>query len=157
MLGSSAATRLATPADLDAIAPLFDAYRGFYKQESDINAGREFLRERLEHDQSVILVAEVDGVIGGFVQLYPSFSSVRLGTEWILNDLFVAPEHRRLGLGRLLVQASMAHARETGALSLELLTEVDNSSAQSLYESLGWKRTTEFYRYTIQAGVTKGL
>ncbi len=147
----STSTRLATLADLDAIAPLFDAYRQFYKQAADPPAARQFLRERLENNQSVVLIAEVNGIVAGFAQLYPIFSSVRLGTEWILNDLFVSPDHRRLGLGRLLVEACMAHARDTGALSLQLLTEIDNTPAQSLYEALGWKRTTDYDRYTVSA------
>ena len=151
MNASACSTRRATFDDLGALAPLFDAYRQFYKKTSDVGAGHEFLRERLENNQSVIFVAEVDGVIGGFVQLYPCYSSVRLGIEWILNDLYVSHDNRRLGLGRLLVQTCMAYAHETGALGLELLTETDNTAAQTLYEALGWKRTTEYYRYTVKA------
>ena len=62
-------------ADLDLIVPLFDAYRQFYRQPSDPDRARRFLKERFEHNQSVIFLAFADGAAIGFTQLYPSFSS----------------------------------------------------------------------------------
>jgi hypothetical protein len=47
----------AAVADLDAVAPLFDAYRQFYGQRSDLAAARAFLDERLRRDESVIFFA----------------------------------------------------------------------------------------------------
>jgi hypothetical protein len=67
--------RQATVADLDLLVPLFDAYRQFYRQPSHPGQARQFLRERFEHDQSVIFLAFADGAAVGFSQLYPSFSS----------------------------------------------------------------------------------
>ena len=99
--------RRADANDLDTLAGLFDAYRQFYKRPSDVAAARAFLAERIARDESVVLIAEHEGAaIGaksvraeaiGFVQLYPLFSSVRLGRTWLLNDLYVAPQARRLG------------------------------------------------------------
>ncbi len=53
----SAVIRQATFDDLDKIAPLFDAYRQFYRQPADIDRARDFLRERFAHHESVIFVA----------------------------------------------------------------------------------------------------
>ena len=90
--------RRATVADLDRIAPLFDAYRQFYGQAHDLDLAREFLRGRLEQDQSVIFLAlRPDGSAVGFTQLYPSFSSASAKRIFILNDLFVDPTARRSG------------------------------------------------------------
>lgn len=151
MTDPALAVRRATIKDVDTIAPLFGAYRAFYKQPSDPAKEHEFIERRIERGESVILIALTsNGATAGFAQLYPTFTSVRLGSEWILNDLFVAPEHRRAGAGRALVESCMDLARHSGALGLELLTEVDNAAAQALYESLGWKRTTEYYRYTVK-------
>src|SRR6266851_4244256 len=86
--------------DLEALAPLFDGYRRFYRQPSDPQAARAFLAERLKRNESVIFVAVLDGGIVGFTQLYPLFSSVSMKRLWLLNDLFVAPEARRTGAGR---------------------------------------------------------
>src|SRR5882757_6888198 len=95
--------RQATVADLNLLTPLFDAYRQFYRQPSDLERARRFLLERLEHNQSVILLAFDDDAAIGFTQLYPSFSSGAMASIFILNDLFVAPEARRRGAGSALL------------------------------------------------------
>lgn len=139
--------RQATIADLDTLVPLFDAYRQFYGQPSNPAAARTFLKDRLEHQQSVILLAREDGRDVGFAQLYPSFSSVRLSRTFILNDLFVTPEARASGFGRILLDAACTYGRQIGAARLSLSTAADNANAQSLYERAGWTRDTEFYAY----------
>ncbi len=133
------AIRRADANDLDALAVLFDAYRQFYQQSGDVAAARAFLAERLAWDESVVLEAEDDTTQIGFVQLYPLFSSVRLGRTWLLNDLYVAPQARRLGAARALLDAACAFAHERGALGLELETGRDNLTAQALYRSAGWQ------------------
>jgi len=147
------AVRHADANDLDALADLFDAYRQFYKQPGDVSAARAFLAERIVHAESVLLIAEhaagsiepaaieraaIEPAAIGFLQLYPLFSSVRLGRTWLLNDLYVAPQARRLGVARTLLDAACAFAREGGALGLELETGSDNLTAQALYRSAGW-------------------
>ena len=144
--------RRATISDLDDAAPLFDAYRQFYGQRSDVAAARAFLNERLRRDESVIFLAVADedgGEALGFTQLYPSFSSVSLKRLWVLNDLFVGPSVRRGGVGRRLLDRAREWAIETGAKGLVLATAVDNSKAQALYESCGWQRDDEFQHYHL--------
>ena len=51
--------------DLDGAAPLFDAYRQFYGQRSDLATARAFLAERLRRDESVIFLAVADGRAAG--------------------------------------------------------------------------------------------
>lgn len=124
--------------DLDAIAPLFDAYRGFYQQPGDIPRAKAFLRDRLQHDESVLLIAKRDGSAIGFTQLYPMFSSVRTARLWILNDLFVADDARRGGVARALLDAAAAFARDDGAAGVMLETGRDNAPARALYRAAGW-------------------
>ncbi len=131
--------RNANADDLDTLAGLFDAYRQFYKQASDVSAARAFLGERIAHNESALLIAEHAAATIGFVQLYPLFSSVRLGRTWLLNDLYVAPQARNLGAARALLDAACAYARERGALGVELETGLDNVAAQALYRSAGWE------------------
>jgi ribosomal protein S18 acetylase RimI-like enzyme len=119
----------------------------FYKERSDLNGARSFIDERLRTGDSVILLAEFNGGAAGFVQLYPLFSSTRMRALWVLNDLFVDPGARQSGVGRALMQAAEAHARESGACGLILETAVDNTKAQALYESEAYERDTAFYRY----------
>jgi ribosomal protein S18 acetylase RimI-like enzyme len=125
--------------DLDALVLLFDGYRQFYAQPPDLARSRAFLAERIARDESVLLLAEHAGAAAGFVQLYPLFSSVRTGRIWILNDLFVAPHARQLGVARALLRAACAHGLATSALGLQLETMPDNLAAQALYRSEGWQ------------------
>ena len=141
--------RQATVGDLDLLVPLFDAYRQFYRQPSEPERARRFLLDRFGHNQSIIFLAFADAAAIGFTQLYPSFSSGALARIFILNDLFVTPEARRRGAGIALLQAAAEYGRRVGALRLTLSTEVTNTTAQSLYESVGWKRDNVFCTYQL--------
>jgi ribosomal protein S18 acetylase RimI-like enzyme len=146
----SVTIRRATAADVPRVAPLFDAYRVFYEQPSDVAMASAFIGERIARDESVVYLAEAgDGTVLGFVQLYPIWSSTRTppGRFWLLNDLFVVESARRGGVARELMLRAEQLARETGAVGLMLSTATDNVRAQPLYESLGYVRDTRFYTY----------
>jgi ribosomal protein S18 acetylase RimI-like enzyme len=140
---------LASPADVGDVAPLFDAYRQFYGKPPDVEAARRFLFARLSKSECVLFLARLEEKVVGFVNLYPVFSSVGLARQWILNDLFVASEARRRGVGRSLMERARQFAIGTQANGLALETAIDNYVAQRLYEGLGWKRDQEFYRYFL--------
>lgn len=150
----SPVVRQATPDDLEAVAELFDQYRQFYRRPSDLAAARAFLANRLQNGDSIIFVvqAEPGGALVGFTQLYPMFASLSIGRAYVLNDLFVSPVARGLGLGRFLLERAAEFGRETGARYLELSTETTNAAAQRLYEKLGWVRETAFYHYSLDLG-----
>ncbi len=139
----------ATADQLEALAELFDQYRVFYGQSTDRSAAQAFLQARLEKQDSKIFVAIENGEMAGFTQLYPSFSSVSMRPIWILNDLFVSPAFRRMGVAQQLMNSAANYARETSAIRLELATQITNRSAQSLYESLGYVKDQEFYHYSL--------
>jgi GNAT superfamily N-acetyltransferase len=141
--------RQATVSDLDALVPLFDAYRRFYRLPGEPERIRRFLLDRFQHNQSVIFVAVRDAAAVGFTQLYPSFSSGALARIYILNDLFVDPAARRAGVGAALLQGAADYARSVGAVRLVLSTELTNLAAQSLYEKMGWKRNHEYCTYQL--------
>ena len=141
--------RPATLHDLDLLAPLFNAYRQFYGQPSDLIVARQFLSDRLSRNESVVLIAEDQvGAAIGFVQLYPTFSSILSAPMYVLSDLFVIPEARRRGAGTLLLRSAAENARTAGAVRLELATAIANAEARRLYEDLGWQRD-EFYVYSL--------
>ena len=138
--------RRATLDDLDVVAPLFDAYRRFYHQPADVDRARDYLRERMQRNESVVLIAHRDGQPAGFTQLYPIFSSVRTTRTWLLNDLFVAPHARRHGIARALLDAAAGFARSQGAAGLMLETMADNGPARALYRAAGWHEdATQWY------------
>lgn len=141
--------RRATADDLDRLAVLFDEYRVFYGQVPAGAQAREFIRERIDKGDSTLLVAEREGQVIGFAQLYPSFSSIAMGHIWILNDLYVAEEARQHGVASRLLEASADFARQSGAMRLELSTARDNLAARSLYEKLGWRLDEVFVHYYL--------
>jgi len=142
-------TRLATISDLEVVASLFDAYRQFYAQTPDLALATRFIRERMENHESVILLAsDAAQQVIGFCQLYPSFCSVEAKPIYALYDLFVVPEARRTGAGRVLLLAAERLAREHGKARMDLTTAKTNVAAQAAYESLCWVRDDVFYGYS---------
>lgn len=140
----------ATQADVAAIAPLFDAYRQFYQQSGDLQRAFSFLADRLGNAESVIFFCHPRGdrtSVAGFTQLYPIFSSVSVARVWVLNDLFVAASARRSGIARLLLSAADQHARETGAIGIQLETQHTNVGAQALYKSFGYEQANDTQHY----------
>jgi GNAT superfamily N-acetyltransferase len=140
-------TRQAILDDLEAVVPLFDAYRQFYNQPSDPGAARVFLRDKFNHGESVIFLAWEGATPVGLTQLFPSFSSVSMARVFLLNDLFVLPSHRRQGVGALLLEAAVQYGRAMRAVRLSLTTNIANVTAQATYEAQGWKRDEAFYAY----------
>ena len=139
--------RIAETPELPLLANLFDHYRQFYGQVPDLDGARSFMQQRLFVGDSVILVAAHDETLIGFVQLYPSFSSVSMQRIYILNDLFVGPNFRKQGVGRSLIQAAERFGRDQNAVRLTLATAVTNEAARALYESLGWVEDDKFIHY----------
>ena len=141
--------RQAVLADLEALAPLFDGYRQFYGQPSDISAAHAFLRARFEHGESFVFVALDGDTPVGFTQLYPSFSSVSLARIFVLNDLFVHECARRKGVASKLLSAATEFAQALGAVRVSLSTAISNKSAQALYQAAGWTRDEQFLVYHL--------
>ncbi|WGD34824.1 GNAT family N-acetyltransferase [Olleya sp. YS] len=127
----------ANSSHLNQIAPLFDAYRIFYKQNSNIDAAKQFIKQRLEKQDSIILLAFVDHEPVGFTQLFYSFSSVSMQPLFILNDLYVSKDFRKQGIGVALLNSAKALCKTYNYKGLALQTETTNP-AQKLYEHLGW-------------------
>ncbi len=140
----------ATVNELEEVANLFNLYRMFYKQPSDIDGARAYIKERFQNKDSIIFLATNNGKPIGFTQLYPTFSSVSMKKVWILNDLYVASEGRNQGIATNLLQKAKEFAIETGAIRIELSTAFDNNKAQRVYEKFGFSRESQFYRYQLQ-------
>lgn len=138
-------TRKAVLEDVDQLVPLFDAYRQFYKQASDLEGARKFLTDRIERNESVVFMTFEEGNALGFTQLYPQFSSVGMDRNWLLNDLYVDAGARKMGVATQLLEAARAWGKETGARWLMLETGADNYAAQALYEKAGWHRANEIF------------
>ncbi len=139
--------RKAELSDLASVSTLFDEYRQFYRQEQDKDGAQAFVRDRLSQKDSVIFVALVADAPVGFVQLYPSFSSVGMRRIFILNDLYVRQSARKKGIATALINKSEVYASEIRAARLALATEITNTAAQKLYEKLQWQKDEVFFHY----------
>lgn len=143
-------TRKATAQDLKQLSELFDQYRVFYHKDSDPSAAENFLKERIEYKDSEIFVAENEGELVGFVQLYPLFSSTRMKRYWLLNDLYVNENHRGKGFSKELIEEAKALAKSTDACGVLLETGKSNDIGNKLYPSCGFEIYDEvnFYEWT---------
>lgn len=130
--------------DIPVLGKLFAEYRVFYNQ--DYENASEFLRERIVQNESVIFIAETNNQIKGFVQLYPSFTSIGISKIWILNDLYVIPSGRGQGIAGNLINHVTEFCKKTNRKKVILLTGVSNYPAQKLYEKTGFVKT-DFLNY----------
>ena len=136
--------------DLEQVLPLFDLYRQFYKQQTDLAKCRSYLSARLENDESIIFLArDGTGEAIGFTQLYATFCSVELIPRLVLYDLYVAASARRQGVACALMDRATDYARANGFKRMTLETAVDNLPGQALYEREGWTRDLDFYTYHL--------
>ncbi len=132
------------------LLPMFDAYRVFYKRDSDLDGARAYLHSRLERGEATVFLAfEDSGAALGFALCYSTFSSVVMKPLVILNDLFTTPEARGQGVGSALIAACANFARLEGALVLRLRTATDNETAQRVYDKAGFKRDAVYYTYDL--------
>lgn len=134
---------------LNILAPMFDAYRLFYSQPSNMPAAAKFLHERLSNQDSVIFLAVENNEGMGFTQLYPTLSSISMEKIYILNDLYVKPEHREKKIARQLMRVARDFAVKDNAVEIMLSTATDNLVAQKLYESEGYKKNERFIDYFL--------
>ncbi|RMZ59422.1 GNAT family N-acetyltransferase [Chryseobacterium nematophagum] len=142
--------RKATLQDLPQLAELFDQYRIFYHKESDISAARNFLQQRIENKDSEIFVAEAEGVLVGFTQLYPIFSSTRMKRYWLLNDLYINDHYRGKGYSKDLIEKTKEMCKSTHACGILLETGKKNDIGNTLYPSCGFELydSVNFYEWT---------
>jgi ribosomal protein S18 acetylase RimI-like enzyme len=130
-------TRTATTADDGALARLDE--RTWTSEASPAPApapGTPFFDDGTRPED--VLVAEHDGVVAGYVRLDEGFGIPAHRHVLVIGGLAVDPDRRRLGIGRLLVDAAIAEARRRGARKLTLRVLGHNTGARRLYASCGF-------------------
>ena len=138
---------------LDQLVSLFDAYRVWYRMDSDKETAHTFLGNRIKNDESEVYLAITnEGKAVGFTQLYPLYSSTQMKRTWLLNDLFLAPEYRGKGISKQLINRAKDLARTTHAAGVALETEKNNDIGNQLYPSTGFKLDDHnFYFWTNES------
>lgn len=140
-----------TPEEFEELLPLIGAYQRFYEVEDvDEERNRAFFRRFLAPSEDGLLLGpRSEGRLVGYACLYWHFSSLEACECVLMNDLFVDSSVRGQGVGRALIEAAAAVAREREVPFVEWSTAPDNEAAQRLYDSTGAERT-EWFSYELR-------
>jgi len=122
--------KLLLPTDADVLC---NVAPGAFDDPIDTQATQEFLSDARHH----LAVAIDDGLVVGFISaVYYVHPDKRYPELWI-NEVQVAPAHRRRGLAKAMLDKILKKGRELGCTEAWVLTGIDNSPAKQLYSSLG--------------------
>ncbi len=130
--------RLATAEDAATIGELLHDFNTEFEEPTPSAVDLAIrIRELLPRDTVVCLLAGDVGLV--LLRFQPSLWS--RNDECYLAELYVRPEHRGAGIGKALMAAALAAARDRGADYIHLGTSEDDLAARHLYESMGFRRT----------------
>ena len=132
--------RRATAHDADVVAQLLRDFNIEYDEPAPAQEPMaERIRALLAHGDTIILLAGEPPCAVSVTRFRPGLWSPKL--ESYLAELYVVPDRRGQGIGRALMEETMAAARAKGADTMELGTGEADVSARGLYESLGFTHT----------------
>jgi ribosomal protein S18 acetylase RimI-like enzyme len=150
----------ASSRDIAEVARLYNAYREFYGEAPDEARALEYIRDRIAlasaqlHGQppaAQYFLAWTDADGGrravGFMHLIPSTNTLAMRPIWFLEDLYVEPSARRMGIAAALLLHAEKFARSNGAERLTLATAHDNAAAQALYRKHGYIREDHLWYF----------
>lgn len=140
--------KLASSIHINTLCELFVAYRKFLQMPAEPKKSLAFLSQRLKQKDSLILIAFIHQQAAGFVQVYPSFSSLAMQPTWVINDLFVSSSFRRQGVGKELLFLLEKKARQEKIFSIKLATSINNSVAKKFYSALNYEPVHQFSFYS---------
>jgi ribosomal protein S18 acetylase RimI-like enzyme len=145
--------RLAKESDAPALGRLgtllvethyaFDQHRFMAPTAGTAEGYAWFLRSQMKDDDAVIFVAERAGVIVGYVYagLEPASWKELREPAGFIHDVIVDDSSRRLGIAQLLLEAAFKWLQDHGAPRVMLWTAEQNTGAQRLFSSVGFRRT----------------
>ena len=145
--------RAATESDLEAVGRLgallvkshhdFDPKRFIASTPQTPQGYASFLATQLNEPKVVILVAELEGKVVGYVYAGiegRDYMALR-GPAGAIYDILVEPKHRSIGIGRKLLKSTIDELEQRGARQIVLSTADQNESAQRLFACEGFRRT----------------
>ena len=135
-------------------AALFDGYNAFYGREGPTalpTAIVEATWGRIHDPAEPVhaLVAERDGRLVGLTHYLFHRSTISIAHTCYLQDLFTLPSERGRGVGRALIEAVYARAREAGAARVYWLTHETNATARTLYDKVAKYSGFVVYRHQL--------
>ena len=104
----------------------------------DIKLIAENCRNLLSEDNSYILVAEIEGIVVGFVNFTTRKTILHRGLSGLIDELTIAKNHRGKGIGRQLLSSAIEKSRQLGCCEVEVSTEKTNIKAREFYRQCGF-------------------
>jgi ribosomal protein S18 acetylase RimI-like enzyme len=144
------------------VATLFDEYRQLFGYPPNRTAALEFIRSCVAGGEVAVFTACYESRLLeplGFTVLYPAFASIQMRRSWQMQDLYVVPRARRLGIARGLMENAIKFARQQGAHHITLLARTESEPASSLFLSLGfepYEYDPGYSRYRLALGEQPG-
>jgi GNAT superfamily N-acetyltransferase len=139
------------PTDRSQWTPLWDGYNAFYGRSGATAldpavTAMTWSRFFDAYEPVHALVAERDGQLLGLVHTLYHRSTTMLGPVCYLQDLFTAEAARGQGVGRALIEAVVAKAKEDGAARVYWMTHESNATAMRLYDNIAERTGFHIYR-----------
>jgi GNAT superfamily N-acetyltransferase len=131
--------RFATARDAEIICGFVRGLAEYEREPEAVEVTPEMLRNQMDSDDPPFqcLIAEYDGAAAGFALFFRNYSTWRGRPGLFLEDLFVAPPHRRKGIGRALLRRLAAISVERGYGRMEWSVLDWNTPAHEFYRNLG--------------------
>jgi GNAT superfamily N-acetyltransferase len=143
--------RSAGPGDVPLLLELFRELAEYEHLEHELHATHERLHDALfgPRPAAEALIAELGAEAAGYALFFPTFSSfLAIQGVW-LEDLFVRPTHRGVGVGRELLAAVAARVRERGGQRLEWAALDWNELALGFYRRIGAQTMNEWITHRL--------
>jgi GNAT superfamily N-acetyltransferase len=147
----SLSIRRAQRGDSALLLSMFGELAEYEKLTDQLHATEDLIDVALfgERPAAEALIAELGGEAAGYAVFFPTFSTFLAIQGLWLEDLFVRPQHRRAGVGKALLSAVAATARERGAERLEWSALDWNELALGFYRSLGAEQMNEWITHRL--------
>ena len=151
MADQSAIIRPCRPDDAETLVDLVRELAVYEKLEAAAQASADDFRTHQfgSRPSAEAFVAEVDGRVVGFALIFATFSTFRGRPGMYLEDLFVRPDYRGMGVGRALLATLARLAIERGCGRLEWAVLDWNSPSIGFYRALGALPMDEWTVYRL--------
>ncbi len=155
---TNAAVRPATPDDVPELVAMIRELAEYERALPEVEATEKHLHGTLFADEPAVFahVLEVDGEVAGMAIWFLNYSTWLGAHNLYLEDLFVRPQHRGGGAGRLLLQTLAEICVQRGYRRLEWWV-LDWNPARGFYDTLGARALTEWIPYRVSGDALERL
>jgi ribosomal protein S18 acetylase RimI-like enzyme len=115
----------------------------------DIKLIAENRQNLLSEDNSHILVAEIEGVVVGFVNFTTRKTILHRGLSGLIDEIIVAKSYRGKSLGKQLLSSAIEKSRQLGCCEVEVSTEKINIKAREFYRQCGFTERGMFFEIDL--------